>query len=255
MDIIQLYFRYHGQKEKKSAIALCAEVCLRVLGLGVVVSWNLVISFRGSQDPPPAMEQDPRSVEHSTQDATFPALKPLESAGLCPRRPKTSLDVPKTPPRRPQDLPRAAQERPRAPQDALGPLKWSQVGANIELRWVLMLKTVTTPKLLKNHYGFKGITQFRGTKTGTIFPLFSCAMLEAALKRTWTLPKRSWDAPRTLQDAPGRLLDSVWGVTWGLLGPSWAPRRPQDATKSRPKQLPRRTWEPEPAQTPKIARK
>ena len=41
--------------------------------------------------------------------------------------------------------------------------------------------------------------------------LAQCAMLEAALKRTKTLPERPWDAPRTLQDAQGRLLDSVWG--------------------------------------------
>ena len=60
-------------------------------------------------------------------------------------------------------------------------------------------------------------------------------MLEAPLKRNKTLPNCSWDAPRTLQDAPGRLLDSVWGVTWRLLGPSWAPRRPQDATKTYPR--------------------
>ena len=50
---------------------------------------------------------------------------------------------------------------------------------------------------------------FQGTNIGSVFHLFSCAMLEAAVKLTETLPKRSWDAPRTIQDAPGRVLDSV----------------------------------------------
>ena len=162
----------------------------------------------------------------------FFVLKPLKSTGPCSRHPKTPPDAPKTPPRRPQDPPRAAQERPRAPQDAPGPLKWSQVGANIELRWVLMLKTVTTPKLFKNQYDFMDLS-IGGSNTCAIVHLFSCAMLEAALKRTKTLPRRSWDAPRTLQNAPGRILDSVWCVTWGLLGPSWVPRRPQDGPKTR----------------------
>ena len=96
---------------------------------------------------------------------------------------------------------------------------------------------------------------FQGTKTRSIFHLFWCAPLEAALKRTKTLPRRSWDAPRSLQDAPGCLLDAVWGgnlgATWGLLRPSWAPRRDQDLPKSRPKHLPRRTWQPEPPRHPK----
>ena len=103
-----------------------------------------------------------------------------------------------------------------------------------------------------------GIIMFQGTKAGLIFHLFSCAMLEAALKRTKTLPKHSWDAPRTLQDAPGRLLDSVWeglGGYWVHLGPpdgpKTAPRRDQDPPKSRPKHLPRRTWQPEPPRHPK----
>ena len=102
-----------------------------------------------------------------------------------------SILGPKTPPRRPKS-------RPRAPQDAPGPLKWSQVGANIELRWVLMLKTVTTPKV-------------PGHQNCVIFSFFSCAMLEAALKRTKTLPRGSWDARRTLQDAPGP-------VKWSQVG-------------------------------------
>ena len=76
-------------------------------------------------------------------------------------------------------------------------------------------------------------------------------MLGAALKRTKTLPRRSWDAPRNLQDAPGRLLDSVLegylGVTWSILGPKTAPRRDQDLPKSRPKHLPRRSWQPKTA--------
>ena len=91
------------------------------------------------------------------------------------------------------------------------------------------------PKTNKKLMQFQGFMKFGSTKTVSIFHLFSCAMLEAALKRTKSLPRRSWDAPRTLQDAPGRLLDSVWGGTWGLLGPSWAPRRPQDATKTYPR--------------------
>ena len=83
-------------------------------------------------------------------------------------------------------------------------------------------------KTIEKTLRFERVIKFRGTKTGLIFNVFSCAMLEDALKRTKTLPKRSWDAPKTLQDAPGR----VRGGTWGLLGPSWAPRRPQDATKT-----------------------
>ena len=44
--------------------------------------------------------------------------------------------TPKSPPRRP-GTPKIIR-------------KWSQLGAKIELEWVLMLKTVTNPKLLKN---------------------------------------------------------------------------------------------------------
>ena len=77
--------------------------------------------------------------------------------------------------------------------------------------------------------------QLPGRQNWLIFSSFFVCDAGSCLKRTKTLPRRSWDAPRTLQDAPGRLLDSIWGVTWGLLGPSWAPRRPQDATNACPR--------------------
>ena len=87
------------------------------------------------------------------------------------------------------------------------------------------------PKTIEKTMRIKGIIMFRGTKTASIFHLFSCAMLEAPLRRNKTLPKRSWDAPRTFQDAPGRLLDSKWGE----LGGYWVHLGPQDGPKTQPK--------------------
>ena len=104
-----------------------------------------------------------------SQDSLFFPLKPLKSTGPWSRHPKTPPDAPKTPPRRPQDPPRAAQERPRAPQDTPGPPKWSQVGANINLRWVMMLKTMTTPKLLKKQNNFKELSCSRAPKLDQFF--------------------------------------------------------------------------------------
>ena len=75
---------------------------------------------------------------------------------------------------------------------------------------------------------------FWGTKTGSILYLFSCAMLEAALKRTKKLPKRSW-AFETPQDAQWVRFRGGLGGYWVHLGPSWAPRRPQDVPKTRKK--------------------
>ena len=71
------------------------------------------------------------------------------------------------------------QEPPKTPQDQ----KWSQVRANIELRWVLKLKTVTSPKLVKETIRFQVIYKVLGHQ--------NWLKLEAALKRTETLPRRS----------------------------------------------------------------
>ena len=67
-------------------------------------------------------------------------------------------------------------------------------------------------------------------------------MLEAAAKRTKTLPKRVWDAPRSLQDAPGRprtpigfgLGDNL-EVTGSILGAKKRPRPAQQPPKTPPK--------------------
>ena len=88
---------------------------------------------------------------------------------------------------------------------------------------------------------------FQGTKTRSIFHLFSCAMLEAALKRTKTLLGRSKDPSRRPRTPIGFGFGGNLGVTGSILGPKTAPRRDQDLPKSGPKHLPRRTWQPKTA--------
>ena len=76
---------------------------------------------------------------------------------------------------------------------------------------------------------------FQGTKSRSIFYLFSCAMLEAALKRTKTLLGRSQDLSRRPRTPIGFGFGGNLGVTWSILGPKTAPRRNQDATKTYPR--------------------
>ena len=105
-----------------------------------------------------------------------------------------------------------------------------------------MLKPVTTPKIFKNHailwnYQVPGHQNWINFLSFFVCDAGSCFKTHQDAPKT--LPRRSQDALGTLQGPFKTPQDAYWirfwGVTWGLLGPSWAPRRPQDATKTYPR--------------------
>ena len=76
---------------------------------------------------------------------------------------------------------------------------------------------------------------FQGTKTRSIFHLFSCAMLEAALKRTKTLLGRSKDPSRR----PRTPIGFGFGGYLVHLGPQDGPKTRPRPTQERPKTPPK----------------
>ena len=189
----------------------CAQGVTNGLLVGCGVGFFEIGDLGGPRIPAPAIA---RPLLGPNRDARFAALTPLESfvavydAYDAPRCPQTR-------PRRRQDPPRAAQERPRAPEDAPGPLKWSQVGAKIELRWVLMLKTVTSPKLLKKQCDLKGLSSCGAPKPSHFLCFF--------VRNAGSCCKTHQDAaPGTLQRPFKTPQDVYWIRFWGNLGFTWS---------------------------------